>query len=84
MVFSQLESLEMVRSLVEICDKYSELFDVDIQYGRYTVDGCSVLGVASMLGKIVTIVINTSDTLMYNAIMRELVGIGAWENSQIK
>lgn len=50
-IFMMLDGLEKVSQLAKICEKYKEDIDVDIVYGRYTLDGCSVLMLTQMIGK---------------------------------
>lgn len=45
--------------LVRLCRKYD--FDIDIMYGRYIIDGKSILGVMSLVGNTVGIDLMTYD-----------------------
>ena len=78
MIFIKLDNLETVNKLVNICTKYKEHTYIDVIYGRYTLDGCSVLGVASLIGNIVKIKPNTDDVLLLEYLCRDLEEIGAW------
>lgn len=44
-----------VEKVVGICRSYKEWFDVDLKFGRYVVDGCSVLGAFSIADHIVRV-----------------------------
>lgn len=44
-----------VERVVAICRSYKEWFDVDLKFGRYTVDGCSYLGALSISDHIVRV-----------------------------
>lgn len=57
MLYYNLDSLQSAEKLVRLCEKYRDEMelDIDIIYGRQTIDGCSLLGVASLIGKFVTV-----------------------------
>ena len=76
MIFLNLDGLNKVEQLVKVCDKYE--IDVDVVYGRYTLNGKSVLGVSSLMGNIVKIVPATEDKLLLGYIVKDLKEIGAW------
>lgn len=52
-----LDSAQSAEKLIRLCEKYRDEMelDVDVIHGRQTVDGCSLLGVSSLIGKFVTI-----------------------------
>lgn len=50
-----INSCEAASKLVRICEKYHEEMDIDVIYGRYIIDGCSMLGVHSLIGHTVAI-----------------------------
>lgn len=52
-----LDSLQSAEKLVRLCEKYRDEMelDIDVIYGRQTVDGCSLLGVTSLIGHFVTV-----------------------------
>lgn len=52
-----LDSVKSAEKLVRLCEKYRDEMelDVDVIYGRQTVDGCSLLGVSSLIGNFVSI-----------------------------
>ena len=53
-----LDSVQSAEKLVRLCEKYRDEMelDIDVIYGRQTVDGCSLLGVTSLIGKFVSVV----------------------------
>lgn len=53
-----LDSLQSAEKLVRLCEKYRDEMelDIDVIYGRQTVDGCSLLGVTSLIGHFVTVI----------------------------
>lgn len=61
MISYELDSFSSARYLVECCEKFRKAFETDIIYGRYTVDGCSILGVQSLVGHIVGVEPQTED-----------------------
>jgi len=73
-----LETLDTVKDLCKICDTYRDKMDIDVTYGRYTIDGCSVLGVASLLGNVVGIKPNTDDGKKIECFYEEIKNIGAY------
>lgn len=76
MIFLNLDTLDKASKLVKTCENYD--VDFDVLYGRYTIDGKSVLGVSSLIGHIIKIVPNTNDSLLMNYIIKDLENIGAW------
>lgn len=50
-----IRTFEDAQNLVKLCDKYSKELTIDVIHGRYMVDGCSALGVMSLVGNIVTV-----------------------------
>lgn len=52
-----IDSVKSAEKLIRLCEKYRDEMelDIDIIYGRQTIDGCSLLGVASLIGKFVTV-----------------------------
>lgn len=76
MIFLNLDSLDKVSKLVKVCEKYD--IDMDIVYGRYIINGKSVLGVSSLMGNIVKINPITDDKLLLGYIVKDLEPIGAW------
>lgn len=59
MISYNLDTIESVKKLVNICDKYKE--NIDVVYGRQIIDGKSIMGIASLIGHIVGIEIITDD-----------------------
>lgn len=69
-----------IEAICEICNKYRNKFDVDVKYGRYTVDGCSILGVASLGGKRVEVKPITDDPDLFYAFYEEIC---EWDSFKI-
>ena len=57
----KLNSMDDAETLVEFCKKYKEYGNIDISCGRYTVDGCSYLGVMSQVGNEVKVELISHD-----------------------
>lgn len=64
MIAFKIETLTDAQNLTNVCDKYP--FDIDIIHGVQTVDAKSILGVSSLLGKIIGInpITNNKDMLI--------------------
>ena len=69
-----LDSVKSAERLIRLCEKYRDCngLDIDIVHGRQTVDGCSLLGVISLIGRFVTVVPNTTDKEMLQKFAEEL------------
>jgi hypothetical protein len=65
-------SLDDVNDLVDLCRRFKNDFPVDILCGRYSVDGTSTLGVASLLGNAVEVNPITSDWALKRKFFREM------------
>ena len=58
MLSFNLDSVQSAERLIRLCEKYRDdmELDIDVIHGRQTVDGCSLLGVTSLIGKFVSVV----------------------------
>lgn len=61
MLSFNLNSKESAENLIRLCEKYHDSMEVDVVHGRQTVDGCSLMGVISLLGNFVTVRPNCED-----------------------
>ncbi len=59
-----------VLKLVNVCNKYEE--DVNVYYQKQVIDGKSVLGVASLMGHIIGVEIETDDEEIRNKFKEEV------------
>lgn len=50
-----LASCEAASKLIRLCEAYKNKMEVDVIHERYVIDGCSLLGVHSLIGKIVSL-----------------------------
>ncbi len=57
MIAYMLETIEDAEKLVNICKKYKDEHNIDthVIWSNYTIDSCSLLGVVSLLGHVVSI-----------------------------
>ena len=63
----KLDTLENASDLVNLCKSFDE--DVNIEHGRYIVDGKSLLGVISFMGNLVEVNIVTDNESIKNRFM---------------
>lgn len=75
----RLETTDICEELVDICVKFKDLLNVNICYGRYLVDGCSLLGVMTLLLHDVEIVIPKAEECVVKDFEDEISRIGAWK-----
>lgn len=47
---------ENVQPIVRVCEPYMKYFDIDLKYGRHSVDATSYLGVLSFCGHTVEVI----------------------------
>lgn len=83
MYFIKLETLELVTQFTKVCESYKSKMDIDVVHGRYVIDGASILGVTSLLGKIVKIVPNNEDATLCGVLYRKLEEIGAFKEDKM-
>lgn len=83
-IYIALDSLETVNALCHVCDRYAGEMDIDVTHGRTVVDGKSILGVTSLIGKIVRLdpIIKEEDTII--KFFSEVEVIGAYKVPCIK
>lgn len=55
MLSFNIDSGESAAKLIHLCEKYHGRMEVDVIYGRYIIDGCSMLGVHSLIGNTVSL-----------------------------
>lgn len=72
MLSFNLNSKESAEKLIRLCEKYHDSMEVDIVHSRQTVDGCSLMGVISLLGHFVTVRPNCEDEDMIQKFSDEL------------
>lgn len=62
-----LNSKKSAEDLIKLCEKYRDDVEVEVIHGNQTVNGCSLLGVFSLIGNFVGIKADSRDK---NAIQR--------------
>ena len=67
-----IDSVQSAEKLIRLCEKYHGDMEIDIIHGRQTVDGCSLMGVISLLGHFVTVRPNCEDAEMIQQFADEL------------
>lgn len=50
-----LASCEAASKLIRLCEAYKNKMEVDVIHGRYVIDGCSLLGVHSLISNIISL-----------------------------
>lgn len=58
MVSYFIKDVDSAKKLVSVCEKYEEA-EIDVIYGRQIIDGKSILGVMSLMGKMVSLKVNS-------------------------
>lgn len=61
MLSYNLDSFKSAAKLIRLCEKYHDQMEVDVIHGRYIIDGCSMLGVHSLIGHTVSLEPQTDD-----------------------
>lgn len=67
-----IDTFDSATKLVRMCEKYKGQMEIDVNWGRYTVDGFSMLGVHSLVGHVVTLDPQTDDLELRNRFERDL------------
>ena len=67
MLSFNLNSKKSAEDLIKLCEKYRDDVEVEVIHGNQTVNGCSLLGVFSLIGNFVGIKADSRDK---NAIQR--------------
>lgn len=75
----KLDTVEKCEELVNTCIKYKSKINIDICYGRYLVDGCSILGVMSLIPHEVEVWIPKADKKTTSAFKKDITEVGAWK-----
>lgn len=70
-----LASCEAASKLIRLCEAYKNKMEVDVIHGRYVIDGCSLLGVHSLIGKIVSLNPQSTDKELLQQFSNDLENI---------
>lgn len=80
MLFLKLNTPDDVNKFCNICTRYKDKMDIDVKYGRYTVDGCSVLAVSSLIGKLLKVCpVKTDDNLLLSYFTKDIEELCGFE-----
>lgn len=60
MVSYFIKDVDSAKKLVSVCEKYEEA-EIDVIYGRQIIDGKSILGVMSLMGRMVSLKVNSAN-----------------------
>lgn len=82
MIMINLDCLETASKLVSVCEKYKDQMDMDVIYGRYIIDACSILAVTSLVGNIVKVQANCNDNSLIVSLISDIISIGGWIPTQ--
>lgn len=72
MLSFNLNSKKSAEDLIKLCEKYRDDVEVDVIHGNQTVNGCSLLGVFSLIGNFVGIKPNSLDEYTCQKFTEEL------------
>ena len=72
MLSFNIDSMKSAKKLIHLCEKYHDRMEVDVIHGRYIIDGCSMLGVHSLLGHTVTLEPQTDDKKLVEQFGKEM------------
>lgn len=61
MLSFNIDSGESASKLIHLCEKYHDRMEIDVIHGRYVIDGCSTLGVHSLVGHTVSFELGSDD-----------------------
>lgn len=72
MISYNIDSAQSAVKLIHLCERYCHSMDIDVIYGRYVIDGCSMLGVHSLIGHTVTLEPQTGDKNLLEEFKKDL------------
>lgn len=72
MLSFNIDSCEAAGKLIKLCEKYHDKMEIDVIHGRTVIDGCSLLGVYSLMGNIVGVNPQTDDKSLLSEFGEEL------------
>lgn len=70
-----LDSVQAAEKLVKLCERYCDIADIDVNCGRHSIDGRSLMGVISLIGNFVTVNLQTDDQDIIRKFGIDLEGI---------
>ena len=72
MLSFNLNSKKSAEDLIKLCEKYRDDVEVEVIHGNQTVNGCSLLGVFSLIGNFVGIKADSRDESAVQKFAEEL------------
>ena len=72
MLSFNLNSKKSAEDLIKLCEKYRDDVEVEVIHGNQTVNGCSLLGVFSLIGNFVGIIADSRDESAVQRFAEEL------------
>ena len=72
MLSFNLNSKKSAEDLIKLCEKYRDDVEVEVIHGNQTVNGCSLLGVFSLIGNFVGIKTDSRDERAVKRFAEEL------------
>ena len=72
MLSFNLNSKKSAEDLIKLCEKYRDDVEVEVIHGNQTVNGCSLLGVFSLIGNFVGIKADSRDESAVQRFAEEL------------
>lgn len=75
MLSFNLNSKKSAEDLIKLCEKYRDDVEVEVIHGNQTVNGCSLLGVFSLIGDFVGIKADSRDESAIRRFTEELESI---------
>lgn len=72
MLSFNLNSKKSAEDLIKLCEKYRDDVEVEVIHGNQTVNGCSLLGVFSLIGNFVGIKTDSRDESAVQRFAEEL------------
>lgn len=78
MLSIQINTSDVANELTNLCVEYRENYNIntDVVFGRYVIDGCSLLGVMSLMGHLVNIIPITNDKRILSDFSNDIISIG--------
>lgn len=70
-----LDSIQSAEKLVKLCERYRDITDIDVNCGRHSIDGRSLMGAISLIGNFVTVNPQTDDQDIIRKFEIDLEGI---------
>lgn len=72
MLSFNIDSCEAAGKLIRLCEKNHDKMEIDVIHGRTVIDGCSLLGVHSLIGNMVGVNPQTDNKSLLNEFGEEL------------